>query len=348
MFQFANPSAFLLLFPLVAAAWCIYAKRIHQGIRFAPINRIPHHGRSWRTLAALILPAITLAGLLFLIIAMARPRTMLAKSRKTSDVIAIQMVVDISGSMEALDLSKKTPTGWKYKTRLDVVKEAFSDFVDNREDDLIGLISFGGYASTLAPMTTDHDALRHVLNGVETPKQIFDNDGNITNQDEMLTAIGDALATACARIQNSDPVSKIIVLLSDGESNTGMIKPSQAIEVAKKLGIKVYTIGVGSTGRAPFWATDMMGRKTIAHANVRMDETTLRKIADNTGGTYFNIKDKKGLDQALEKINKLETTRVEQDVYRQYQELFFNFLIVGIALLLLGLTLNMAFTRRLL
>ncbi len=279
---------------------------------------------------------------------MARPRTMLAKSRKTSDVIAIQMVVDISGSMEALDLSKKTATGWKYKTRLDVVKEAFSDFVDNREDDLIGLIVFGGYVSTLAPMTTDHDALRHVLDGVETPKQVFDNSGNIINRDEMLTAIGDALATACARIEDSDPVSKIIVLLSDGESNTGMLKPDQAIEVAQKLGIKVYTIGVGSTGRAPFWATDMRGRKTIAQANVRMDETTLRKIADNTGGTYFNIKDKKGLDQALEKINKLETTRVEQDVYRQYQELFFKFLISGIALLLLGLTLNMAFTRRLL
>jgi len=186
MFQFANPSVFLLLFPLAAAVWFVYARRIKQGIRFAPMARIPNHGYSWRTLAALVLPAITLAGLLMLIIAMARPRTMLSKSRKTSDVIAIQMVVDISGSMEALDLSKKTPTGWKYKTRLDAVKEAFDEFVEKRTDDLIGLIAFGGYASTLAPMTADHDALRHVLKGVETPKQAFDSNGNIINRDDHL------------------------------------------------------------------------------------------------------------------------------------------------------------------
>ncbi len=347
MFQFANPSNFLLIFPLAAAAWWVYARRIRQGIRFAPMSRIPHHGHSWRTTAALILPALTIAGLLLLIIAMARPRTMLAKSRKTSDVIAIQMVVDVSGSMEALDLSKKTPTGVKYKTRLDVVKEAFADFVEKRDDDLIGLISFGGYVSTLAPMTTDHDALRHVLDGVQTPKQAFDSNGNIINRDELMTAIGDALATACARIENADPVSRIIVLLSDGENTTGMIKPDKAIEIASKLGIKVYTIGVGSTGRAPFWATDRMGRKIVDYANVRMDEPMLRKIANETNGSYFNVKDEKGLEKALSKINELETTRIEQDIYRQYRELFTHFLFPGMALILLGLTLNMTLTRRL-
>lgn len=347
MFQFANPSSFLLIFPLAAATWWVYAKRIRQGIRFAPMSRIPHQGHSWRTTAALILPVITLLGMLLLIIAMARPRTMLAKSHKSSDVIGIEMVVDISGSMEALDLSKKTPTGWKYKTRLDVVKEAFAKFVKKRKDDLIGLISFGGYASTLAPMTTDHDALLHVLSGVKTPKQVFDDNGNVINSDELMTAIGDALATACARIKDSKPVSKIIVLLSDGESNTGIIQPEQATEVAKKLGIKVYTIGVGSTGLAPFWATDQFGRKTIARANVRMDEATLRKIANETDGMYFNVKDEKGLKNALSKIDKLETTHIEKDIYRQYSELFSNFLFSGMALVLLGLTFNMILTRRL-
>lgn len=347
MFQFANPFSFILLLPLTAVAWCVYARRLKQGIRFAPMSRIPNHGHSWRTRAALILPALTIAGLLLLIIAMARPRTMLSKSRKTSDVIAIQMVVDVSGSMEALDLSKKTPTGWKYKTRLDVVKEAFADFVEKRNDDLIGLISFGGYASTLAPMTSDHDALRHVLAGVETPKQVFDKTGNIINRDELMTAVGDALATACARIENADPVSRIIVLLSDGESNAGIIKPEQAIDVAKKLGIKVYTIGVGSTGRAPFWSTDRLGRKRIDYSQVRMDEAMLRKIASETDGIYFNVKNEKGLENALSEINKLETTRIEQDIYRQYREMFSKFLFLGIALILLGLTLNMALTRRL-
>jgi Ca-activated chloride channel family protein len=168
------------------------------------------------------------------------------------------------------------------------------------------------------------------------------------NEDELLTAIGDALATACARIEQSEPVSRIIVLLSDGESNTGMVKPERAIEVARDLGVKVYTIGVGSTGSAPFWAKDHFGRKVISHANVTLDETLLRKISSETGGLYFNVKDGKGLDRALEEINKLETTRIEQDIYRQYRELFSYCLTPGMILILLGLTINMATTRRLL
>ena len=348
MFQFANPTAFLLLLPLIAAVWKIYARRVSRGIRFAPIGRIPAQGRSWRTLAALVLPAVTIAGMALLIIAMARPRTVLSKSHRSTDVIAIEMVVDVSGSMEALDMSTKTATGkTNYKTRLDAVKEAFIDFVDKRPDDLVGLISFAGYTSTLAPMTSDHEALKHILKGVKTPKQEFNEKGEIVNSDEMLTAIGDALATACARIEKAKPVSKIIVLLSDGESNTGAITPEQAIDAAKKLGVKVYTIGVGSSGRAPFWATDAFGRKTIGYAYVTLDENMLRKIASDTGGSYFNVKDKDGLENALDEINKLETTKVEHDIYRQFNELFGNFLFAGAFLALLGLTLNMALTRRL-
>lgn len=348
MFQFANPTAFLLFIPLAAAAWKVYARRVNRGIRFAPLNRIPGQGHSWRTIAAIVLPAIALIGMALLIVALARPRTVLAKSHRTANVIAIEMVVDVSGSMEALDMSTKTATGINYKTRLDAVKEAFIEFIDKRPDDLVGLITFGGYVSTLAPMTTDHDALKHILKGVKTPKPAFDENGNITNRDELLTAIGDALATACARIEKAQPVSKIIVLLSDGESNTGIITPDQAIEAAKKLGVKVYTIGVGSSGRAPFWATDAFGRKSISYAYVNLDEGMLRKIASQTGATYFNVKDKDGLEKALDQINKLETTKVEHDVYRQYNELFTNFLLAGVLLVLFGLTLNMALTRRML
>ncbi len=346
-FQFGSPVSFLLLIPLGIAAWCVYAKRVQRGIRFAPLSRIPRLGQSWRTNVARMLPAITLAGLLLLVIALARPQNILSSFRQSSDVIAIEMVVDTSGSMEALDMSSRTPTGMKYKTRLDAVKEAFASFVDARDDDLIGLISFGGYVSTLAPMTTDHDALLHVLDGVSMPKAIYDKNGSVMNEDELLTAIGDALATACARIEKSDPVSKIIVLLSDGESNTGIIQPDRAIDIARELGVRVYTIGVGSTGYAPFWATDRFGRKVIARAEVTLDEEMLRKIAEETEGIYFNVKDEKGLDRALEEIDKLETTRIEQNVYRQYRELFTYFLIPGLILVVIGLTLNMAIARRL-
>lgn len=346
MFEFAHPAFLLLLLPVAGCAWGVYARRIHHGIRFAPTARFPRQGRSWRTRAAQGLPAFYLAALALMAIAMARPRSLLSQSRRTADVIAIQMVIDVSGSMEALDLSTTTPLGTQYRTRLDVVKDTFAGFIDKRPDDLIGLISFGGYASTLAPLTADHDALQHVLSGVEIPRQMHDRDGQILNPDELLTAIGDALATACARLQDVQPVSKIIVLLSDGDSNAGIIEPETAITVAQELGIKVYTIGIGSTGRAPVRVTDALGRQAIRHAWVTFDETLLRQIADDTGGVYYNVRDAKGLDSALESINTLETTRVEQNIYRQYDELFARFALPALALLLAAVSLNMAIARR--
>lgn len=346
MFEFAQPAWLLLLLPVAACVWLVYARRIHQGIRFAPTQRFPRQGRSWRKTAAQWIPALYLVALTLMAVAMARPRSLLSFSRRTADVIAIQMVVDVSGSMEALDLSTMTPLGPKYRTRLEVVKDTFAAFIAKRPDDLIGLISFGGYASTLAPLTSDHDALQHVLSGVEIPKLMHDRGGNVLNEDELLTAIGDALATACARLQDAEPVSKIIVLLSDGDSNAGIIDPETALEAARKLGVKVYTIGIGSTGRAPVRVTDALGRQTIREAWVTFDETLLRKIADGTGGIYYNVKDAKGLDAALESINALETTRVEQSIYRQYDELFTRILLPALALLLLGVSLNMFITRR--
>jgi Ca-activated chloride channel family protein len=346
MFEFAHPFWLLLLLPVAGCAWCVYARRIHHGIRFAPTARFPKQGRSWRTRTAQGLPALYLAALALMAIAMARPRSMLSQSRRTADVIAIQMVIDVSGSMEALDLSTVTPLGPQYRTRLDVVKETFAAFIDKRPDDLIGLISFGGYASTLAPLTADHEALKHVLSGVEIPRQMHDREGQILNQDELLTAIGDALATGCARLRDAEPVSKIIVLLSDGDSNAGIIEPETAIKAARELGIKVYTIGIGSTGRAPVRVTDAFGRQAIQHAWVTFDETLLRKIADDTGGTYYNVRDAKGLDTALESINTLETTKVEQNIYRQYDELFTRFALPALALLLIAVSLNMAIARR--
>ena len=346
MFQFAHPAWLLLLLLCAACAWFVFARRIRQGLRFAPTQRLGGHGQTWRTRAARFLPLLYLAALALGVVAMARPRLLLSFTRRTADVIAIQIVVDVSGSMEALDLSTMTPLGPKYKTRLDVVKETFATFIDKRPDDLIGLITFGGYASTLAPLTGDQAALRHVLSGVEIPKLSHDRDGNILNEDELLTAIGDALTTACARLRDAEPVSKIIVLLSDGDSNAGIIDPETATEAARKLGIKVYTIGIGSTGRAPVRVIDALGRETIRQAWVNFDETQLRAIADKTGGVYYNVKDATGLDTALDSINQLETTRVEQNIYRQYDEKFADLLLAAFVLLMLSVSLNMLIARR--
>ncbi len=313
---------------------------------FAAVSRLPSSLSTWRAHAANITSALIITGITMLIIALARPQTVLSTTRKTADVIAIEMVTDASGSMDALDLSIQTPTGVRYRTRLEAVKEMFAEFIKQRPDDLIGIVSFGGYASTRAPLTTDHEALLHVLQGIEIPGLIQDKEGRIINQQEHLTAIGDALATACARIEKCEPVSKIIVLLSDGESNTGIIKPEQAMLAAKKLGIKVYTIGVGSNGWAPFRTRDIFGREVIQQAMVSLDEGLLKKIADTTGGVYFNVKDAKGLDQAMENINKLEKTKVDKDVYNQYNELFPFFLWPGVALITIAASLNMLMARR--
>jgi len=280
------------------------------------------------------------------IIALARPQTVFSRTRHSVDVIAIQMVVDVSGSMEALDMSIRTPAGVKYRTRLDAVKETFARFVEERPDDLIGLVTFGGYATTRCPLTTDHSALLHVLKGVQIPKPAQDKDGRVINQEELLTAIGDALATACARMEHAEPKSKIIVLLSDGESNTGIIKPGEALEAAKKLDIKAYTIGVGSSDRAPFRGRDIFGRETIQYAHVSLDEKLLRKIADRTGGQYFNVRDPNGLKRAMDDINALEKTRVERDVYNQYNELFLWFLAPAVGLIVLATSFNMLVTRK--
>jgi len=347
MFEFAAPYSFLLLVPYGAAVFFVYRRRVRHALIFAPTFRVPHRRQTWRVHAAAAAPALVLLGLLCAIVALARPRTFFAMSHDTSHVIAIEMVVDVSGSMEALDLSVQTATGTRYRSRLDAVKETFAEFVGLRPDDLIGLITFGGFASTRAPLTTDKGALLHVLKGVEIPRQDFDKDGQIVNQEELMTAVGDALATACARLDDCEPQSRIIVLLSDGESNTGIIKPEQAIDLATDLGVKVYTIGIGTSGRAPFRGRDLFGRETIQYAQVTLDEALLKRIAEATGGTYFNVRNPKGLEQALEEIDKLEKTEVRRDVYHLYDELFHRFLGPAVALLFAGFAANLALTRRL-
>ncbi len=334
-----------LLLPWAAAAWRLYRTGKRAGVLFAPASRLPARTAGWRVTAARLLPALFLLGALLLIVAAARPRTTLARERRSVNAIAIEMVVDVSGSMEALDL---TPPGQPYTTRLDAVKEMFAQFVSARPDDLIGLVTFGGYASTRAPLTADHRALTHVLKGVEIPRAQTDDQGRPVDQEETLTAIGDGLSTGIARLTDAEPKTRIAILLSDGESNTGIITPDQAADAAAKLGVRVYVIGVGSNSRTPFKARDMFGRETIAYADVTFDESQLKAIASKTSGRYFSVRDSEGLKAALDEINTLETTKIDRQVYERYNEHFVAFLLWGAALAALSLTLNMALTRRLL
>lgn len=348
--RFAYPIAFLLFIPWLLAAWRLYRRGERAGVLFAPTYRLPLKTAGWRVFVLRLLPALFLSGMALLVIAAARPQTFLARERHTVDALAIAMVVDISGSMEALDLSSRSALGTIHeKTRLDVVKETFADFIRQRPDDLIALVTFGGYASTRSPLTADHRALLHVLKGVQIPKTEIDEQGRPVSQEELLTAIGDGLATACARLVDAEPKTKIVVLLSDGESNTGIITPEQAAEAAEKLGIHVYTIGVGTTSsRTPIRTRDAFGRSVIGWADMSFDETQLKTIAATTGARYFNVLDPDGLKAALEDIGKLETTRVDREVMLRYHEWYIWPLLAGAVFVWATLTLGMLTTRRLL
>ena len=188
----------------------------------------------------------------------------------------------------------------------------------------------------------------HVLKGVQVPSVSFDANGRPVDQDETLTAIGDGLATAIARVKDADMKSKIVILLSDGVSNTGAVEPDAAAAAAAKLGIRVYTIGVGTrSNRTPFRVRDMFGRSAIQYADMSFDESQLKSIASKTGARYFGVRDEGGLKAALEEIDSLEKTTLDRTAYQRWNEYFPWFLVPGAALLLLAVSLQMFASRRL-
>ena len=345
--NFANPLLLLLFVPLAFAAWRRLRRARRSGIRFSAVGRLPAKAAGWRAQLAALTPYALLAGLALLTVAAARPRTSLAREKKSVDAIAIAMTVDVSGSMDALDLTPKGERFSRETTRLAVVKKLFAQFVEQRPDDLIGLVTFGGYAATRSPLTADHEALLNVLKGVEIPSIAVDAQGQAIAQDEQMTAVGDGLATALARLKDAKPKTKIVILLSDGVSNTGAVEPDEAAAAAKKMGVKVYAIGVGTRSRrTPIFGRDFFGRATIQYADMTFDEKQLRSIARQTGGTYFPVNDRDSLEEALKEIDQLETTKLDADVYNRWRENFVWFLAPGVLCVLAAVTLSMAAARR--
>lgn len=291
------------------------------------------------------LPWLRLLALMLIVYALARPQKGIREFRVQTEGIAMQMCLDRSGSMEALDFE----IDGEQVNRLTIVKKVFGDFVGGgdrlpgRPDDLIGLIVFGGFAEAMSPLTLDHGALLQALEAVKIPQPIQDSRGRIINerllQEELSTAIGDAVALAVDRIKDAKAKSKVVILLSDGESNAGVVTPEEAADAAKAFGVKIYTIGVGTTGRAPFPAVDVFGRRVLQARPVRLDETTLKMLADKTGGQYFNAQDTETLRRVYAEIDKLEKTKSEGRLYTEYEEVYLWFLLPGVALILLELLL---------
>jgi len=183
---------------------------------------------------------------------------------------------------------------------------------------------------------------------VEIPSIAVDAQGRAIARDEQMTAIGDGLATALLRLKDAQPKSKVVILLSDGVSNTGAVEPDEAAASAAKLGIKVYSIGIGTTSRrTPIFGTDFFGRRVVQYADMTFDEQQLKSIAAKTGGRYFAVNDREGLEAALAEIDQLEKTQLEADAWDRWNEHFSAFLLLGALLTLVAVTLAMAAARRL-
>jgi Ca-activated chloride channel family protein len=292
-----------------------------------------------------LLPWLVLVGGVLVIVGLARPQHGREEFRVRTEGIAIEMCLDRSGSMQAMDFE----LDGERANRLAAVKDVFERFVTGKDDlpgrrnDQIGLIAFGGYAHDKCPLTLDHGVLSQITETIKIPEPIYDEQGRMINerllQEEHATAIGDAVAAAVDRLKDAKAKSKIIILLSDGEQTAGAVQPLEAAEAAKAYGIKIYSIGIGSTGVAPFPAIDGRGRKVLIRQQVRLDEETLKMMAEVTGGQYFNAKNTETLKRVYAEIDKLEKSHTEGRRYTQYRELYEYLLLPGLALMLLQIVL---------
>jgi Ca-activated chloride channel homolog len=339
-FRFQDPLWLLLLVPLVAIGWWNRRRR-PAAVVYSNIDILKTLPRTAAQRVRRLLPWVSLAGLALLTVALARPQRGREEFRAPAKGIAIEMCIDRSGSMQAMDFEiKGEPV-----SRLAIVKKTFRQFVDGgdglpgRRDDLVGLVDFGGFAEAKCPLTLDHGALDQLLDTVKVAQPMVDSQGNVINrnllQEDQSTAIGDALALSVDRLKESKAKSKIIILLSDGASNSGVMSPEEAAGIAKTFGIKVYTIGIGTTsGTVPMQATDPFGNTMMMPIQADLDEETLRMIADTTGGQYFNVQDAQSLKQVYATIDKLEKTVSEGRRYTHYRELYEYPLWPALALLL--------------
>lgn len=307
-----------LLAPLVY----VLAKRLPSSLIYSSLSLAEAAPRSLRvrlsTLPAMLFGIATLC----LAIAMAGPRTGDATTKVKRDGIAIMLVIDRSGSMEARDFV----TDDYSVSRLDAVKSALQDFVignnsnSGRPNDLIGAVAFGTYADGVCPLTLDHNNLMSIINDLQVARV----------QTEAATAIGEGLALATERLRGHPAESKVIVLLTDGVNNAGEIEPVQAADLAAILGIKVYTVGAGTTGIAPMPVRRPDGRAVLRPTPVEIDERTLAEIAKRTGGRYFNAKNAKGLAESYAAIDALERTEITEIRYMQYKEHYAVFVLLAL------------------
>ncbi len=337
-FQFQSPAFLLLLALLPLIAWWSGRNGPEAALRFSSTSLVESLTRSRRSRAGKFLLALRILGLALLVLALARPQEGEMNESTEANGIDIVLTLDLSISMRALDLS----TRQNIVTRLDAAKSVVQDFIDKRPHDRIGLVAFAADAFVVSPLTLNHDWLKKNIQRLE----LGDIDGSGT-------AIGTALGAAINRLRDKEEGSRIVVLLTDGENNSGEISPIGAAEAAKSLGVKVYTIATGQQGRVPVPSMARNGRvmrdpngKPLYRGesiSSNYDEESLGKIATLTGGRFFRARQDGDLEKIYNDIDQLETTTVELRSFASLTELFHWPAIIGLALL--GLELTLANTR---
>ena len=319
--EFLHPWALILLLVIPAMTlWYIFRQgKIHTALRFSSSAVFENTGRSWRIKfrhLPFILRMITVA---LIIVILARPQSKFDRTDYKVEGIDIMMAIDISGSMLAEDFKPN---------RLEAAKDVAAEFIDGRRNDRIGLIVFSAESFLQCPLTIDHPRLKNFFSEIRS--------GMVTDG----TAIGDGLGLAVYHISKSDAVSKVIILLTDGINNAGSVDPMTAAEIAKKYNVRVYTIGVGSEGMAPYPFPTPYGVQ-YQNMKVLIDETLLQNIATATGGSYFRATDNEKLRGIYRQIDEMEKSRIDVTRFSKRKEEFLMFAIAAVVLMITEILLRL-------
>jgi Ca-activated chloride channel family protein len=313
--DFARPGFFYLLIIVIPIiVWYIFTdKKNSPTLRISSVQSFEQQNPSYKNILRHVLFALKILAIVALIIALARPQSIDKWQNKETLGIDIMLSLDISGTMRARDFKPD---------RLGAAKAIATEFVSGRPNDRMGLVVFSGESFTQCPLTSDHKVLINLFNEVKS--------GMIEDG----TAIGVGLANAVNRLKDSQALSKVIILLTDGVNNCGAIDPITAADLAKTYGIRVYTIGVGTMGEAPYPAVDFFGRQVFQNIPVEIDENILMQIANITGGKYFRATNNEKLREIYAQIDKLEKSKIDVKEYSKRDDQFMPFVWLALILLL--------------
>lgn len=332
MIQLQHPAVLLLLIPLASIALWLAHRGRPDAVAYSRTDLVRAVAKTRRTRWGRFLPAMRWIGAGLMVVGLARPYLENHKAKLHASGVDVMLALDVSGSMQARDMAGAGSE--EVKSRLDAAKEVVSRFVNERASDRIGLVAFAGESYLASPLTLDHDWVQHSLDRLESSTAGGLADG---------TAIGSAIATGARRLDAQDAKSKILILLTDGQNNSGKLAPSAAAEAAKALGVKVYTIGVGSKGEALLPVTDERGHQELVMTKVDVDEPSLRQVADTTGGKFYRATDTTSLRRVYDEIDRLEKTTRNIEHFTEKTERFAWF--AGPGLLLLAGSLALSATR---